>query len=172
MYTASVSLFIYCLNRCSLQNFDKERVHMQLILHNPTVSFLSTQVQLSHLSAELMIAFHINIVQLHMCSGNSLELLMIDKYLTGVHALQPLRWLLRAKKIFTLLPMSTNDLQNTEEIPLIKHQGHQFVLCVPLLLGHAWIIFNLCSVITVQWTDLCFPVFFLFIQLNNLSLFV
>ena len=97
MYTASVSLFIYCLNRCSLQNFDKERVHMQLILHNPTVSFLSTQVQLSHLSAELMIAFHINIAQLHMCSGNSLELLMIDKYLTGVHALQPLRWLLRPK---------------------------------------------------------------------------
>lgn len=97
MYTASVSLFIYCLNRCSLQNFDKERVHMQLILHNPTVSFLSTQVQLSHLSAELMIAFHINIAQLHMCSGNSLELLMIDKYLTGVHVLQPLHWLLRAK---------------------------------------------------------------------------
>jgi len=34
-----------------------------------------------------MIAFHINIAQLHMCSGNSLELLMIDKYLTGVHVL-------------------------------------------------------------------------------------
>lgn len=80
-------------------------------------------MQLSHLYAELMIAFHINVTQLHMCSSNSLELLMIDKYLTGVHWRLTMAIGGKNVTIFTLLPTSTNELQNTEEIPLIKSKG-------------------------------------------------
>lgn len=92
-------------------------------------------MQLGHLSAELMMAFHINITQLYVCSGNTLELLMIDTYLTGVHARLTLTIVDKYIRFLTLLPTPTNELHSTEEIPLIRLQGHQFVLCIHLLLG-------------------------------------
>lgn len=102
---------------------------------NATVSLLFTQLQLSHLSVELMMAFHINIIQLYMWAGKELELLMIDTHLTGVHARPVLTVVDKNIRFLTPLPMPANELQPTEEIPLIRLQGHQFVLSVHLLLG-------------------------------------
>ena len=79
-------------------------------------------------------AFHINITQLYMCAGDELELLMIDTHLIGVHAIPALTIVDKNIRFLTLLPMPANELQPTEEILLNRLQGHQFVLCVHLLL--------------------------------------
>lgn len=74
-----------------------------------------------------MMAFYINITQLYMCVGNKLELLMIDTQLIGVHARPVLTFVDKNIRFLTLLLMPANELQPTEEILLIRLQGHHFV---------------------------------------------
>lgn len=80
-------------------------------------------------------AFYINITQFYMCAGNKLELLMTDALLTGVYAKPVLTIVEKSVGFLNLLLMPANDLQSKEEIPLIRLQGHQFVLCLNFLLG-------------------------------------